>query len=265
MFPNAPNWQSGEPGAGWFRTEVPGTGTRVCAIQGRSMIRRAQRRLNSVLRRAVGGGLVDGSPFLSVDGSMGPLTLQALALRADRLNEATPGQGFATLRDTIRQDVTGRRISDTTFRFALWVAYLEGTANEWQSVLIPRGSTLPRFASAPDEDFAFDADHGDGGAWCWTEGAEEPPTLPTRQQVQTAAGTDAGRTTSGTQTARNANGTRTPSEIAATNGNQQSSGLGQWWSAASTGEKAAVGAAGLALVFVGWQLLGAGKRRRRRK
>jgi hypothetical protein len=189
--------------------------------------------------------------------------MAALAQRSDVLDDQRPGQGFRTVSEMIRSNSLSRTIGDTTMRFAIWVAYLEGTPNEWNSVVIPRGSVFPRFGQAPDDDYGFDSDHGDGGAFCWTEGAEQPPTLPTRNDVATARGTDQGRTSTGTPTARNANGASTPGEIAARNA-QQPATISARWAALTNTEKGAVVVGGVLVAFAGYKLL-AGKRGRRRR
>ena len=187
-YPDAPNWQSGQPLAGWFQVTLDNTGDRasVCATQGRGFIKYLQRKLNSL------GGLI--GPALTVDGIWGTNTQRALVNVANRVansaSDRTDEGHYRTMENTLGADDRSRNISRATMQFAAWVAYYlrdyDGHATyRLDKVFIPLSSTLPRFGSAPDDDRGL----RNGETVCWDRDRDPAPTPATREQVDQARAT----------------------------------------------------------------------------
>lgn len=184
-FPNAPNWQSGNPLDAWFSvasSSAPGAPRQICAGQGRGIIKALQRKLNSL------GGLI--GPALTIDGNWGANTQTALTQAVNRVansaTDATDRSYFREIETRLGADGRSRNISRESARIGVWVAYYlqnyDGTATRRaELVSLPDNTVLPRFGSSPDDDRGVNG----GNLTCW-DAAGPAPTPATREQVDTA-------------------------------------------------------------------------------
>jgi hypothetical protein len=200
-WPTSSDWTSGQPLSAWFQETgaTSSSAVKVCATQGRSFIRRLQRKLNEL-----------GVPArnLAIDGNWGNDTTSALIILAGRFAaQARTGMSgsagdnpWPVYSDALVNGRNGRNISRQMLQFAVWVTYYVTNADDWRRATVPiervaiplgGGSTqlvLPRYGSAPDDDRGA----GDGALTCWDRDRDTPPVPATREQV------DQGRSTGST-------------------------------------------------------------------
>lgn len=164
---NPPDFRSGTPYAAWFGVNQRVGGqlrVRLCATQGRSFIRRLQRRLQALYPSA----------GIQVTGRWDQSTASYLANYATRLYEQNPGSGWSVYAEQLRQAERDRRVTPLALRFALWTAYLDGTQNSFDDTVVYDGTVYPQWDVAPEDDRDFGGP--DGAATCWYEDTEAAPT-----------------------------------------------------------------------------------------
>jgi len=163
-YPNPPSFISAEPFSAWWGV-TQGSSVRLCATQGMSFLKRLQRRLAS---RSLTGRSVPES------GAWDQATADALAQHAADLQAAQPAAGWSVTADRLRQAAAAHEIPSDALRFAIFVAYLEGTTNTFDMVTLRPDTIYPVFGVAPANDLAWGP--ADGGATCWDPATQTPPT-----------------------------------------------------------------------------------------
>jgi hypothetical protein len=166
-----PDFTSGTPYAAWFGV-TQGSGAerrlRLCATTGRAFIKRLQRKLLAVAPPEAG---------LSSTATWDQPTANTLVWYARRLAEANPGSGMSGFVERLRLAAERKEVTFDALRFALWVAYLDGTANPIESVQIDTNTVYPVFGvpSAHDGNFALPAPAEPDAAVCWFPDTEPVP------------------------------------------------------------------------------------------
>jgi hypothetical protein len=172
-YPSPPDFTSPAPFSAWFAV-AQGANVRLCATQGRSFVQRLQRRLNAALAglRGHGQGAATVQPEIPRDGAWSRATADALANYARLLDDEEPGQGWGEIAAQLASAAVAGQIPPMALRFALWVAYLDGTGNPLESLVLDQATTFPAFGRAPPADNNPDPE---GNAYCWYRGVEPPP------------------------------------------------------------------------------------------
>jgi len=131
---------------------------------------------------------------VSETGAWDQATANALAQRAADLQTAQPAYGWSVTADRLRAAAAAHEIPSDALRFAIFVAYLAGTSNTFDSVTLRPDTIYPVFGVAPANDLAWGP--ADGGATCWDPATQTAPTgsMPSQPIGPTTGGITTGGT-----------------------------------------------------------------------
>jgi hypothetical protein len=167
-----PDFNSGTPFSAWFGVSQ-GSGAerrlRLCATTGRAFIKRLQRKLLAVAPPEAG---------LSSTATWDQPTANTLVWYARRLAELNPGSGMSGFVERLRLAAERKEVTLDALRFAIWVAYLDGTPNPIESVQLNTDTAFPVFgvAAPHDGNFAPPAPAEPDAAVCWFPDTEPLPS-----------------------------------------------------------------------------------------
>lgn len=185
-YPANSDFISGEPGAAWWLVGIGEGRTYGYATQGETANKRIQRSLNEYFS---GRESIAGNP-LTVDGVIGSATLQKLKRAADEHARADSQGGYGEISSRLASDIARRTISQLSYRWALWLAYVRSdptlSGRTWGDVVITANTRLPAFGQAPDDD--RDAGGRDLLAVRWLLNVQDPPAFPSRSETRTPLG-----------------------------------------------------------------------------